>query len=102
MGAWGWKVWEGGGGGGSRDTWLVTVDNLFENPARDIYIYIQTTKNLLRNILCNVISDFREASVSIFRPLSQFFPIRTSQPVNIIYIYIYVIYRLRGPYREKL
>ena len=24
----------GRGGGGTRDTWLVTVDNLFENPAR--------------------------------------------------------------------
>ena len=28
------------GGGGTRDTGLVTVDNLFENPARYIYIYI--------------------------------------------------------------
>ena len=28
-----WKVWEGGGGG-TRDTGLVTVDNLVENPAR--------------------------------------------------------------------
>ena len=27
-------------GGGSRDTGLVTVDNLFENPARYIYLYI--------------------------------------------------------------
>ena len=27
------KVWEEGGGG-YLDTWLVTVDNLFENPAR--------------------------------------------------------------------
>ena len=27
-------VWEGIGGGGIRDTGLVTVDNLFENPAR--------------------------------------------------------------------
>ena len=30
MRAWDWKVWEGG----TRDTGLVTVDNLFENPAR--------------------------------------------------------------------
>ena len=32
----------GGGGGGTRDTGLVTVDNLFENPARCMceYIYI--------------------------------------------------------------
>ena len=28
------KFGKGGGGGGSRDTGLVTVDNLFENPAR--------------------------------------------------------------------
>ena len=26
--------------GGTRDTGLVTVDNLFENPARYIYIHI--------------------------------------------------------------
>ena len=36
--AWDWKVWEGGGG--TRDTGLVTVDNLFENPARYIYVCI--------------------------------------------------------------
>ena len=29
----------GKGGGGTGDTGLVTVDNLFENPARYIYIY---------------------------------------------------------------
>ena len=34
----------GEGGGGTRDTGLVTVDNLFENPARYIptYIHIDT------------------------------------------------------------
>ena len=47
--AWDWKVWErgGGGGGGTGDTGLVTVDNLFENPAR--YIYIRNNK--IRNML---------------------------------------------------
>ena len=29
-----------GGGGGTGDTGLVTVDKLFENPARYIYIFI--------------------------------------------------------------
>ena len=33
---WDWNFWEGGGG--SRDTGLVTVDNLFENPARCMYV----------------------------------------------------------------
>ena len=41
MRAWDWNFWEGGGGGGgSRDTGLVTVDNLFENPARCMYVCI--------------------------------------------------------------
>ena len=59
--AWDWKVWEGRGGG-TRDTGLVAVDNLFENPARCMYVRMYVCVNVY---VCMYVCIFYQMCVCV-------------------------------------
>ena len=75
--------------GGTRDTGLVTVDNLFENPARYIYIYTYISGWIFQKVLAEIVQKdlilsqkaliSNRRNLSLFAPTSMRFPSKDSK-----------------------